>query len=332
MIILSLAGRWVFPLIRVPVRCLLTVPGSVIVECFPQPAVWVRDFHINQEETLSKRSDDFNNMGLFIDFDNIAISIRETKFGRVKIRLILERLLEKGNIIIKKSYADWTGFKEYKDELHECGIELIEIPKSYMTGKNSADIRLVVDAIDLCYTKEHIDTFVIVSGDSDFSPLVSKLRENNKNVIGIGIKHASSRLLIDNCDEFIFYDDLEKVVPDTPELENLPKNKAKIFRFLVTTLQALLREKDILYSSMVKQTMKRKIPSFDESQYGYSSFSDFLEDARDNGLIELERNQRASGTYVVTGFGSRATTEGRARKETREVRESTGGRGRTPRR
>lgn len=253
--------------------------------------------------TPTKRYEEENNIALYIDFDNIAIGIRDTKFGRVKVKLILERLLEKGKIIIKKAYADWSRFQEYKDELHECGIELIEIPKNYMTGKNSADIRLVVDAMDLSYTKEHLDTFAIISGDSDFSPLVSKLRENNKKVIGIGIKHSSSNLLIDNCDEFVFYDDLEKEILTPKMPDNVPKGKAKNFALLITTMQALMREnKEVLYSSMVKQTMKRKNPTFDEGALGYSSFSQFLEDARDAGIIELERNTRASGTYVITGF------------------------------
>ena len=284
---------------------------------------------------MTRRLEEENNIALFVDFDNIAIGIRETKFGRVKIKLVLERLLEKGNVIIKKAYADWSRYQEYKDEFHECAIELIEIPKSYMTGKNSGDIRLVVDAMDLCHTKDHLDTFAIVSGDSDFSPLVSKLRENNKRVIGIGIKHSSSNLLIDNCDEFIFYDDLEKeiVAPNVPD--NLPKGKAKTFRILVTTMQALLREnKEVLYSSMIKQTMKRLNPTFDEGALGYSSFSHFLEDARDNGIIELERNTRGSGTYVVTGFGKRGRGHGEGngkaappRKEEPE-RGGEGGRGR----
>jgi uncharacterized protein (TIGR00288 family) len=269
-----------------------------------------------------RRNDETQNIGLFIDFDNIAISIRDTKFGKVKIKLILERLLEKGNIIVKKAYADWSDFKEYKDELHECAIELIEVPKNYIGGKNSADIRLVVDAMDLCFTKEHLDTFVIVSGDSDFSPLVSKLRENNKTVIGLGIKHTSSHLLQDNCDEFIFYDDLEKTIPEPPQLNNVPKEKVKIFRFLISTLQALMREnRELIFSSMIKQTMKRKIPSFDEGNYGYSSFSEFLEDASHYGLIEIERNQRGSGTYVVTGFGP--TRSAKSARRTTRARKSS---------
>jgi hypothetical protein len=163
--------------------------------------------------------------------------------------------------------------------------------------------------MDLCFTKEHLNTFVIVSGDSDFSPLVSKLRENNKTVIGLGIKHTSSHLLQDNCDEFIFYDDLEKLVPEPPQLNNVPPDKVKIFRFLTSTLQALMREnRELIFSSMIKQTMKRKIPSFDEGNYGYTSFSAFLEDAKKYGLIEIEKSERASGTYVVTGFGTNEPT------------------------
>ena len=246
-----------------------------------------------------------NNLALFIDFDNIALGLKpDRKTKKFEVRLVMERLLEKGKIIIKKAYADWSRYPEYKNELHGAGIEMIEIPKRHISGKNSADIRLAVDAMDLCYAKEHLDTFVIVSGDSDFSPLVSKLRENNKSVIGLGMRDSSSKLLIDNCDEFIFYEDLTAPAAAEPSMASLPAKKASVFGLLSSTVRALIREnKEILYSSMVKDTMKRKQPSFNESSYDYSTFSDLLEDARDNGIVELARNQKAGGTYVVTGLG-----------------------------
>ncbi len=244
------------------------------------------------------------NLALFIDFDNIAMGVRGSKLGRFDVRLVIERLLEKGNIIVKKAYADWSRYPEYKRDFHEAAIELIEIPKRQMTGKNSADIRMVVDAMDLSYTKEHLDTFVIVSGDSDFSPLVSKLRENNKSVIGIGIRRSTSDLLVNNCDEFIYYDDLVSEGRRPPTLDRVPANKVPAFQLLVSTVQALIREnKEIIYSSMVKDTMKRKQPSFNEGSYGYSSFGEMLEDAKRFGILEITRDQKAGGTYVVMGFG-----------------------------
>jgi len=242
------------------------------------------------------------NLALFIDFDNIALGLKSATIKKIEIRLVIERLLEKGKVIIKKAYADWSNYPQYKNELHAAGIEMVEIPKRQISGKNSADIRLAVDAMDLCYGKEHLDTYVIVSGDSDFSPLVSKLRENNKSVIGLGMRDSSSRLLIENCDEFIFYEDLGQ--ESAISLETMPKAKAQVFRLLVSTVRALIREnKEIIYSSMVKDTIKRKQPSFSESSYGYSSFSDMLEDAQSLGIIEIARNKKAGGTYVVTGLG-----------------------------
>ncbi len=250
---------------------------------------------------MAPGKDEDKNLALFIDFDNIALGLRGSA-KKFRIRLVLERLLEKGKIIIKKAYADWSHYPEYKSELHAAGIEMIEIPKRQQSGKNSADIRLAVDAMDLCWSKEHLDTFVILSGDSDFSPLVSKLRENNKSVIAIGVRESSSALLIENCDEFIFYEDLS--AESVPTLEALPKGKAQAFGLLVSTVQALIREnKDVLHGSMVKDTLKRKHPSFTESSYGYSSFSALLEDARDQGIVEIARNQKAGGTWLVTGLG-----------------------------
>lgn len=210
-------------------------------------------------------------LAVFIDFENLALGFRGKKDKRFDIQKVLERLVEKGKIIVKKAYADWADYAEYKKPLHEAAIELIEIPKRAMTGKNSADIRLCVDAIDLCYSKEHIDTFVIVSGDSDFSPLVSKLKENGKRAIGLGMKESSSNLLIGNCDEFIYYEDLERPIGTPPKIEqDLPEKKREAFQLLVDSVVALVREnKEVLWSSMVKETIKRKKPSFNESYHGY---------------------------------------------------------------
>jgi uncharacterized protein (TIGR00288 family) len=243
-------------------------------------------------------------LAVFIDFENLALGFRGKKDKRFEIQKVLERLVEKGKLIVKKAYADWADYAEYKKPLHEAAIELIEIPKRALTGKNSADIRLCVDAIDLCYSKEHIDTFVIVSGDSDFSPLVSKLKENGKRVIGLGMKESSSNLLVNNCDEFIYYEDLERPLGIPPKIEqDLPEKKKEAFQLLVDSVVALVREnKEVLWSSMVKETMKRKKPSFNESYHGYRTFSDLLEDAEKEGIIQLRTDTR-SGTYVIIGFG-----------------------------
>ena len=243
-------------------------------------------------------------LAVFIDFENLALGFKGKRDKRFDILKVLERLVEKGKIIVKKAYADWADYAEYKKILHESAIELIEIPKRSMSGKNSADIRLCVDAIDLCYSKEHIDTFVIVSGDSDFSPLVSKLKENGKRAIGLGMKESSSNLLINNCDEFIYYEDLERPIGTPPKIEqDLPEKKREAFQLLVDSVVALVREnKEVLWSSMVKETIKRKKPSFNESYHGYRTFSDLLEDAEKEGIIHLRTDTR-SGTYVVVGFG-----------------------------
>jgi uncharacterized protein (TIGR00288 family) len=243
-------------------------------------------------------------LAVFIDFENIALGFKGKKNKRFDIQKVLERLVEKGKIIVKKAYADWAEYADYKRALHEAAIELIDIPKRSMTGKNSADIRLTVDSIDLCYSKEHIDTFVIVSGDSDFSPLVSKLKENGKRAIGLGMKESSSNLLINNCDEFIYYEDLERLLGTPPKIEqDLPKQKKEAFQLLVDSVVALVREtKEVLWSSLVKETMKRKKPSFNESYHGYRTFSDLLEDAEKEGIIQLRTDSR-SGTYVIVGFG-----------------------------
>jgi uncharacterized protein (TIGR00288 family) len=262
-------------------------------------------------------------LAVFIDFENLALGFRGKRDKRFEIQKVLERLVEKGKLIVKKAYADWADYAEYKKPLHEAAIELIEIPKRAMTGKNSADIRLCVDALDLCYSKEHIDTFVIVSGDSDFSPLVSKLKENGKRVIGLGMKESSSNLLVDNCDEFIYYEDLERPLGVPPKIEqDLPEKKREAFQLLVDSVLALVREnKEVLWSSMVKETMKRKKPSFNESYHGYRTFSDLLEDAEKEGIIQLRTDTR-SGTYVIVGFGKeQKKTEAERLKESKESKE-----------
>jgi len=262
-------------------------------------------------------------LAVFIDFENLALGFKGKRDRRFEIQKVLERLVEKGKLIVKKAYADWADYAEYKKPLHEAAIELIEIPKRAMTGKNSADIRLCVDALDLCYSKEHIDTFVIVSGDSDFSPLVSKLKENGKRVIGLGIKESSSNLLVDNCDEFIYYEDLERPLGIPPKIEqDLPEKKKEAFQLLVDSVVALVREnKEVLWSSMVKETMKRKKPSFNESYHGYRTFSDLLEDAEKEGIIQLRTDTR-SGTYVIIGFGKEQRKE--AAEELKESKEQKG--------
>ena len=241
-------------------------------------------------------------LALFIDFENIARGVKEAQYKGFEIKLILERLVEKGKIMVKRAYADWSRYTDYKRPFHEAAIELIDIPQTRWSGKNSADIRMVVDAMDLAYSKEHIDAFALVSGDSDFSPLVSKLRENNKFVIGLGVKSSSSELLVGNCDEFIFYEDLIREAKRGTILRGLPEKKAEAFALLRDAIQALQREnKEVLWSSMVKQTMIRKNPAFNESYYGYSTFSKLLEDAAKQKLITLERDQK-SGTYVITAL------------------------------
>src|SRR5438552_7976536 len=251
-------------------------------------------------------AEEISNLAVFIDFENLALGFQgKKKTTRFDIVRVLERLVEKGKIVVKKAYADWSRFGPYTQAMHEAAIELIEIPKRAQTGKNSADIRLVVDAIDMAYAKEHITTFVIVSGDSDFSPLVSKLKENGKHVIGLGMQDSTSELLRDNCDEFIYYEDLGKAPTLSPTLPaGLAETKKKAFALLMESLLALRREnKEQLWASMVKDTMKRKKPSFNESYHGYRTFSELLEDAQKEGLLELDTDKR-SRTYVVTRFGS----------------------------
>ncbi len=245
-------------------------------------------------------------IALFCDFENIVLGVKDTKYPNFDIQSILERLLLKGSIVVKKAYCDWDRYKDYKKPMHEAAFELIEIPHVRQSGKNSADIRMVVDALDLCYTKSHVDTFVILSGDSDFSPLVSKLRENNKRVIGIGVKDATSSLLSANCDEFIFYDDLiraqrtsKKDVTKKSAIIPVSK-KQEAMNFVVETIEALTDERgeEEFWGSMVKLTMKRRRPGFTETAYGYQSFRELVEDAQKNNLLTMNRNDR-SGQYTI---------------------------------
>ncbi len=269
-------------------------------------------------------ADTERSLALFIDFENLALGFQGRR-ERFDIQRVLKRMVEKGKIVAKKSYADWGRYSSYTETLHEAAIELIEIPRRGQTGKNSADIRLCVDAMDLAYSKEHIETFVIVSGDSDFSPLVSKLKELGKHVIGLGMQNSTSDLLRDNCDEFIYYEDLESTTGDEPALDpRLPETKRKAFALLLESLLALRREnKEVMWSSMIKDTMKRKKPSFNETYHGYRTFSALLEDAQKQGLIGLETDKR-SGTYVVTRFGE----EMRSAPPPLRERESDAGRSR----
>ncbi len=260
-------------------------------------------------------------LAIFIDFENLALGFpgRRDKF---EIDRILERLVEKGKVVVKKAYCDWSRYSGYTAALHEAAIELIEIPRRTQTGKNSADIRLCVDAMDLAYSKEHIDTFVIVSGDSDFSPLVSKLKELGKHVIGLGMQDSTSELLRDNCDEFIYYEDLGQAPTMVPAMDSqIPEGKRKAFEILLESMLALRREnKEVLWSSMIKDTIKRKKPSFNESYYGYRTFSELLEDAQAQGLLELDTDKR-SRTYVVTRFGSEMTSKPAGVSSTRSTDE-----------
>ena len=257
--------------------------------------------------------DGAHSLAVFIDFENLALGLAPRGGGRrakkpevLDMKRVLERLVEKGKVVSKRAYADWARFSEYTTALHELGIDLMEIPERGMTGKNSADIRLVVDAMELSYSKEHIDTFVIVSGDSDFTPLVLRLKENGKTLVGVGMKDSTSDLLAANCDEFIYYEDIGGTAgTGAPALgDKVPRNKRKAFELLLDTIEAIQRENvGIMYSSLVKDTMKRKQPQFTETSYGYRSFSQMLEDAQKLGFITLRKDDR-SGTYVVEGFAA----------------------------
>ena len=263
---------------------------------------------------------EITNMALFCDFENIALGVRDAKYAQFDIKKVLERLLLKGSIVVKKAYCDWDRYKEFKAIMHEAAFELIEIPHVRQSGKNSADIRMVVDALDLCYTKSHVDTFVIISGDSDFSPLVSKLRENDKYVIGIGVKDSTSDLLSANCDEFIFYDDLvraqeakkkqaaRKVPSKTAggsakpaKVKGEEDRRQEALDFIVETVEALIAERgsdEKIWGSLVKTTMQRRKPGFAESYYGYRSFKELVEDAQTRNLLMVVRDEK-SGQYTI---------------------------------
>jgi len=272
------------------------------------------------------------NMALFCDFENIALGVRDAKYEKFDIGKVLERLLLKGSIVVKKAYCDWDRYKAFKAPMHEASFELIEIPHVRQSGKNSADIRMVVDALDLCYTKAHVETFVIISGDSDFSPLVSKLRENNKMVIGVGVKNSTSDLLIANCDEFIFYDDLvrEKKTraprkapakaaaqpaaqprtatadAEAPVKKSENARRQEALELIVETVEALTAERgeeEKIWGSMVKQALKRRKPGFNESYYGFRSFNGMLEEAERDGALALERDEK-SGGYIIRLSGA----------------------------
>ena len=253
--------------------------------------------------------DEAHSLAVFIDFENLALGVNQAVKGRARSKpatldmgRVLERLVEKGKVVAKRAYADWGRFDTYVTPLHELGIELTEIPERGVTGKNSADIRLVVDAMELCYAKEHIDTFVIVSGDSDFTPLVLRLKENGKTVVGVGMKDSTSDLLAANCDEFIYYEDIGAPAGTPAVSEDIPRKKRPAFKLLFETIEALQRENvDAMHSSLLKDTIKRKQPSFAEATYGYRSFTQLLEDAQKLGYITLRKDPR-SGTYVVEGF------------------------------
>jgi len=305
---------------------------------------------------------EINNMAVFCDFENVALGVQDAKYDKFSIKTVLEKLLVKGSIVVKKAYCDWERYKSYKAGMHEAAFELIEIPHVRQSGKNSADIRMVVDALDLCYTKAHVDTFVIISGDSDFSPLVSKLRENNKRVIGVGVKASTSDLLIKNCDEFIFYDDLERVAeakkrtaakksprkaepkpqgePEKAEPANGDAKRAKAKRgrkkaesvagvaapattespadddarrrqaaidLVLETLEELIEARgsdERIYSSMVKQALKRRRPEFNESYHGYKGFANLLDDMVARGLLVVTKDDKTGQHLVRLPAGS----------------------------
>jgi uncharacterized protein (TIGR00288 family) len=268
-----------------------------------------------------------NNLALYCDFENIALGVRDARYARFDIQEVLERLLVKGNIVVKKAYCDWERYKDFKRDMHEASFELIDIPHRRLSGKNSADIKMVVDALDLCYTKSHVDMFVIISGDSDFSPLVSKLRENNKIVIGIGVKESTSDLLISNCDEFIYYEDIvRKAAQRKPKKKRSPKKNdstgggdgangtaqraeeraQSAFDLVLETLDDITSERgeeSNIWGSMVKQAIKRRKPSFSESYHGFKSFGLLLEEMEKRDLLKLQHDDK-SGGYIITDYSA----------------------------
>lgn len=268
---------------------------------------------------MSSQAD--NNLALFCDFENIALGVRDEKNTVFDINWVLDRLLVKGSIVVKKAYCDWGRYKEFKATMHEAAFELIDIPHLRQSGKNSADIRMVVDALDLCYTKSHVNTFVIISGDSDFSPLVSKLRENAKTVIGVGVKNSTSDLLIKNCDDFIFYDDIARQQTQKRKPTKASKSPSKKRKTTKTSrrdkkqegidqalevaaaMNAERGDQEKLWGSMVKQALKRVNPSFNEGYHGFESFSKLLEEAQSRGQLDLELDER-SGGYIIRKVGN----------------------------
>ena len=251
-------------------------------------------------------------MAIFADFENVAIGAEEAKYNRFDISKVMERVLVKGNVVVRKAYCDWSRYAKFKRDMHEANFELIDIPHLRQSGKNSADIRMVVDTLDLAYTKPHIDTFVMISGDSDFSPLVSKLRENNKIVIGVGVKQSTSDLFVANCDEFLFYDDLVRKKPQrkakqatrkaAPKKKGTEKQDEAVELVLETieTMQDTRGDDDLIWGSMIKQAIKRKNPGFNESYYGFRGFNSVLEEAKERGLLRLEADEKSGGYLVRT--------------------------------
>ncbi len=260
-------------------------------------------------------ADSNSTMAVFLDLENIALGAQDAKFPLFSIQKVLERLLIRGHIVVKKAYCDFDRYKSFKRDLHEAAFELIEIPHVRQSGKNSADIRMVVDALDLCYTKSHVNTFVIISGDSDFSPLVSKLRENAKTVLGVGVKNSTSNLFISNCDEFIYYDDLVRaessrarrrvsvadVAPRPAAVDQKGPSLEKALDLIVETIETISQEREAdepIWGSMVKQAIKRRNPGFNERAYGFRSFNDLLLDAQKRGLLKLEADEKSGGYRV----------------------------------
>ena len=265
-------------------------------------------------------------MAVFLDLENIALGAHDARYPSFDIQKVLERLLLKGHIVVKKAYCDFDRYKDFKRGLHEAAFELIEIPHIRQSGKNSADIRMVVDALDLCYTKGHVDSFVIISGDSDFSPLVSKLRENAKNVIGVGVKNSTSDLFINNCDEFIYYDDLvRREAPKTRQRAAPVESAVKTVKdankgpdlvealdLVVETLDAVAEERGVnepIWGSMIKQAIKRRHPGFNERAHGFRSFNDLLAEAQKRGLLKLQPDEK-SGGYTVRAVDGAAPSGG----------------------
>jgi uncharacterized LabA/DUF88 family protein len=246
-------------------------------------------------------------IAVFIDFENLAIGARKSRLGGFRIELVLKRLLEKGRIVFKRAYCDWSHYREEAREFHRHGIEMVDVPQTAMSGKNSADIRMVVDAIDLCYGKEHIDTFVLLSGDSDFSPLVSKLKENDKRVIACGVKASTSDLLIGVSDEFIYYDDLvraaEKPRPAASR-KGADTKKEEAVEQVMEIIQGLDRDYDQVWGSMIKQAVRRVHPGFNEQYHGYTSFAALLEDLAERRLIDLEYDEKRGNFLVRPSVGA----------------------------